>query len=63
MRKALVVSFDDKKDSQLLEDDALGPAGRFKKMFELISFSLLFSPNKQLKQFSDSRFIELKRKK
>jgi hypothetical protein len=62
MKKAEFIPFEDKKESQLQEDAALGPAGRFKKMFMLISMSLFLSPDKQLKIFSDNRFVELKRK-
>jgi hypothetical protein len=62
MRKAEFISFENKKESQLQEDAALGPAGRFRKMFMLISMSIFLSPTKQLKVFTDDRFIELKRK-
>lgn len=62
MKKAEHILFDKKKEQQLLEDYALGPAGRFKKMFHLISISLLFSPTKKLKEFDpNDGFITLKR--
>ncbi len=64
MRKAEFIPFDEKKTKQMIEDDALGPAGRFKKMFQLISMSLLFSSSKQLKIIeNDDRFITLNRLK
>jgi hypothetical protein len=62
MKKAEFVLFENKKERQLQEDAFLGPEGRFKKMFMLISVSLLLSPTKQLKVFSSDHFIELKRK-
>lgn len=62
MKKAEFILFSDKKDTQLHEDFALGPEGRLKKMFMLISMSFFLSPTKKLKTFTDDRFIELKRK-
>ncbi len=63
MKKARFVLFKHKKDAQRQEDASLDAAGRFKKMFELISMALLLSPDKPLKENKDPRFIELKRVK
>jgi hypothetical protein len=62
MRKAQFILFENKKESQLADDIALGPEGRLKKMFMLISMSLFLSPTRRIKNFTDDRFIELKRK-
>jgi hypothetical protein len=62
MRKAQFILFSDKNDSQLREDMALSPERRFKKMFMLISMALFLSPNKKIKNCTDNRFIELRRK-
>ena len=62
MKKAQFINLSDKKDQQVLDDIRMTPEERFIKMFKLIELSLLFSPDKRLKVFSDDRFIELKRK-
>ena len=62
MKKAQFIKLSDKKDQQVLDDIRMTPEERFLKMFKLIELSLLFSPDKRLKVFSDDRFIELKRK-
>ena len=62
MKKAQFIKLSEKKDQQVLDDIQMTPEERFMKMFKLIELSLLFSPDKQLKVFSDTRFIELKRK-
>jgi hypothetical protein len=62
MKKAILVPFSEKKDAQVIEDMALGPRGRFFKMFDLISLSILFSPDKNLKIPTHQNAILLKRK-
>ena len=62
MKKAQFIKLSEKKDQQVLDDIQMTPEERFVNMFKLIELSLLFSPDKQLKVFTDDRFIELKRK-
>ncbi|MFM7431299.1 MAG: hypothetical protein ACKO1F_15560 [Flammeovirgaceae bacterium] len=62
MKKAILVPFTEKKDAQVMEDIALGPRGRFFKMFDLISLSILFSADKNLKMFDRQDVIVLKKK-
>ena len=63
MKKAQLIPLENKKDAQVLEDIALGPLGRFNKMFDLIELSILFSKNKKLIMSENSKAITLKRLK
>jgi hypothetical protein len=62
MKKALLIPIEEKKDAQIQQDIELGPRGRFYKMFDLISLSILFSPEGKLKKPKPPHAIELKRK-
>jgi hypothetical protein len=63
MKKAQVIPLSKKKEAQILEDSALGPKGRFYRMFDLISLSILFSQKKDKTQMATHQAtIVLKRK-
>ena len=62
MKKALLVPIEEKNEAQIKEDIELGPRGRFHKMFDLISLSIMFSPEGKLKTLKHPNVIELKRK-
>ncbi len=64
MKKQIqIIPFTDKKDEQLLHDLQRTPLERWMYMWQLIDFSLAFSPTHQLKFFDENdRFITLKRK-
>ena len=63
MKKAQLIPLAKKKDAQIQDDIELGEHGRFLKMFDLISLSILFSPNGKLSKLMNDQAIELKRKK
>lgn len=62
MKKVQLISIEEKKEAQIKEDIELGPRGRFHKMFDLISLSIMFSPEGKLKTLRHFNVIELKRK-
>ena len=63
MKKAQLIPIDQKKDAQVLEDIALGPLGRFHKMFDLIELSIFLSEGKKIKSTYKANAFELKRLK
>lgn len=62
MKKALLVSIEEKKEAQIKEDIELGPTGRFYKMFDLIALSIMFSKEGRLHKPKGPDVIELKRR-
>lgn len=63
MKKVQLIPLKNKKDAQVLEDIALGPLGRFHKMFDLIELGILFSKNQKLKMPENKNAFTLKRLK
>jgi hypothetical protein len=61
MKKAQLISYEEKKDAQVLADIQLGPQGRFLRMFELIALSAMFSPSGKINIPKGDNAIELKR--
>ena len=61
MKKAQLISYEEKKDAQVLEDIQLGPQGRFFRMFELIALSAMFSRSGKIIIPKHDNTIELKR--
>ena len=61
MKKAVLIPLEKKKDAQVRQDIELGPGGRFLKMFDLISLSIMFSPKRKLEKEKRPNFVELKR--
>jgi hypothetical protein len=61
MKKAQLIPLENKKDAQVLEDIALGPLGRFNKMFDLIELSIMFSKTKKIIMPENPKAITLKR--
>ncbi len=61
MKKAILISIEEKKDAQIQQDIELGAKGRFLKMFDLISLSIMFSSTGKLEKEKQPNSIELKR--
>ena len=61
MKKAVLIPMEKKKDAQIQQDIELGPRGRFLKMFDLISLSIMFSSSGKLEKEKRPNIIELKR--
>lgn len=63
MVKIQVIDRNKKKDAQILQDISMTPAERFKRMFDLIEFCIIFSKAPQLPfDNADEPFFILKRK-
>jgi hypothetical protein len=61
--KIRIVSLEDKKDDQILQDIQRTPQERWLYMWHLIEIAIAFSPTHTLKFFDDQdRFVTLKRK-
>lgn len=62
-KKIRIVSLEDKKDDQILQDIQRTPQERWIHMWHLIEIAIAFSPTRTLKFFDDhDRFVTLKRK-